>query len=162
MSDSETNTLSQTFSNTVLPQLFHSSPAQFIKFLERDGTKFLSFYWEQAREKLPQAMRTSSFGLNFRMYTFEPRTMLALVTLPEPAVDGEAYYSALVFRPDRRILLVTDMTRVFNLERSPDAQGNPATLLVQWTTRLQRVESVRGLPIESQAFVDAVMQHLDD
>jgi len=162
MLDSETNTLSQTFSNTVLPQLFHSSPGQFMKLLDRDGTKFLSFYWEQAREKLPQSLRTSSFGLNFRMYNFEPRTMLALVTLPEPAVDGDAYYSALVFRPDRRILLVTDMTRVFNLERSPDEQGNPSTLLVQWTTRLQRVESVRGLPIEPQAFVDAVMQHLDD
>jgi len=162
MGDSEALTLSQTFTNIVLPQLFHGTPAQFMKYLERDGTKFLLFYWDQARQKQPQALRTSSFGLNFRLYTFEPRTTLVLVTLPEPAADGEAYFSALVYRPERRILLVTDMTRVFNLERGSDEHGNPDTLLVQWTTHLQREESLRGLPIDSQAFVDAVMEHLDD
>jgi len=162
MSDPTPLTHSQTFSNVVLPQLFHGSAGQFMKYLSRDGNKFLNFYWNNARERLPSNLRASSFGLNYAIYEPAPRTQLVLVTLPEPVVDGEAYYSALVYRPDRRLLLVTDKTRVFNLERTQDNQGNPATLLVQWTTHLQRVEfGPLGEP-NAEVFMAAVMEHLDD
>jgi len=162
MSDSPPLTHSQTFTNVALPQLFHGSAAQFMKYLTRDGTRLLNFYWNNARENLPGHLRANSFGLNYAIYEPAPRTQLVLVTLPQPVVDGDAYYSALVYRPDRRILLVTDKTRVFNLERVRDEQGNPATLLVQWTTHLARVEVAPLGEPNAETFMAAVMEHLDD
>jgi hypothetical protein len=155
-------THSQTFTNKVLPQLFHGAPAQFWQYLDRDGTKFLVFYWDTAREKLPVDLRASHFGLNYTVSEPAPRTRVALILLPEPKVPGEAYYSALIYRPDRRILLVTDMTRIFNLEYILDEAGQPATRLVQWDTHLQRIEYPDFVAPSPEPFLAAVMQHLDD
>ncbi len=162
MSDPPPLTHSQTFSNVVLPQLFHASAGQFMKYLARDGTKFLNFYWNNAREKLPGHLRANSFGLNYAIYEPAPRTQLVLVTLPQPVVDGDAYYSALVYRPERRILLVADQTRVFNLERAPGDQGSPAALLVKWTAHLARLEVAPLGEPNAETFMAVVMQHLDD
>lgn len=131
-------------------------------YLSRDGTRFLEFYWEVAREQLPTDLRASSFGLNFNHFEPNEQTQVFLITLPKPAIDGEAYYSALVYRPGRRILLVTDMTRVFNLERATDENGSPTALLVQITPRLERVEVMPFEDIQSGKFIDAVLAHLDD
>jgi hypothetical protein len=155
-------THSQTYTNLVLPQLFHGAPKEFMTYLERDGNQFLLFYWNSARERLPVNMRASSYGLNYAIHTPAYHTQLVLITLPAPAVDGDAYFSALVYRPDRRLLLVTDMTRVFNLERISDEQGVLSTLLVQWTTHLERIEVARGVEATPERFMEAVMQHLDD
>jgi len=155
-------THSQVFTNQVLPQLFHGAPGEFWKYLNRDGTKFLVFYWDNAREHLPVNLRASSYGLNFTVSEPLPRTTIALVHLPEPKVAGEVYYSALVYRPDRRILLVTDMTRVFNLERTEGPDGTPGTLLVQWDTHLQRTEYPDTIAAHPDAVLAAVLEHLDD
>lgn len=160
--DETTPTHSQTFANVVLPQLFHGSPAQFVMYLSRDGTRFLEFYWNVAREQMPSALRASSFGLNFTYSEPDPHTSLTLVTLPKPAVDGDSHFTALVYRPERRILLVSDMTRVFNLERTSDEQGNPAGLVVQITPHLERVEMMPFGELNSGKFLDTVLDHLDD
>ncbi len=131
-------------------------------YLTRDGTRFLEFYWEVAREQLPPELRANSFGLNFNYFEPDQQTHVFLVTLPKPTTDGEVYYSALVYRPERRILLVTDMTRVFNLERATDEQGNPTALLVQITPRLERIEVMPVDEIQSGKFIDIVLAHLDD
>src|SRR5574340_296140 len=160
--DTTTLTNSQTFTSVVLPQLFHTSPAQFAMYLSRDGTRFLEFYWEVAREQLPTDLRANSFGLNFNHFEPNEQTQVFLITLPKPTIDGEVYFSALVYRPGRRILLVTDMTRVFNLERATDENGNPTALLVQITPRLERVEVMPLDDIQSGKFIDSVLAHLDD
>ncbi|HBA90351.1 MAG TPA: hypothetical protein DCZ08_00715, partial [Anaerolineaceae bacterium] len=79
-------------------------------------------------------------------------------------IAGEAYYVALIYRPDRRILLVSDMTRVFTLERTDPAEegGQPGTRLVQWTTHLERVEYPDVLEGRQSSFLAAVLAHLDD
>lgn len=155
-------THSQTFTNVVLPQLFHETPAQFMTLLNRDGTRFLEFYWNAAREQLPSALRANSFGLNFTFDEPDSHTQVALITLPKPVVDGESHFSALVFRPERRILLVSDMTRVFNLEQTTDENGNPAALVVQITSRLVRVEILPLEEVNAGKFIDTVLAHLDD
>lgn len=131
-------------------------------YLSRDGTRFLEFYWEVAREQLPTNLRANSFGLNFNHFEPNEQTQVFLVTLPKPAIDGESYFSALVYRPGRRILLVTDMTRVFNLERATDEHGNLTARLVQITPRLERVAVMPFDEINSGKFIDAVLEHLDD
>ena len=157
-------THSQIFANQVLPQLFHGAPAQVVKYLDQDGTKFLNFYWDNAAEKLHRGARASSFGLNFTIEEPAPRMYAAVITLPEPKIAGEAFYTALIYRPDRRILLVSDMTRVFTLERvDPAAEGGqPGTRLVQWTTHLERVEYPDVLEKRQSSFLAAVLARLDD
>lgn len=155
-------THSQVYSNQVLPELFHGAPAMFWKYLNQDGTKFLDFYWEKARETLPVDLRASSFGLNFTVSEPAMRTMVALIRLPEPKIAGESYFSALVYRPDRRILLVSDMTRVFNLEMTEGIDGNPGTLLVQWDTHLNRIEYPDDVRAHPDTFLETVLKRLDD
>ncbi|MHB0988799.1 MAG: hypothetical protein ACYC3P_09075 [Bellilinea sp.] len=157
-------THSQIFANQVLPQLFHGAPAQLWQYLNRDGTQFLNFYWDAAGEKLHRGARASSFGLNFTVEEPAPRMYAAVITLPEPKIAGEAYYAALIYRPDRRILLVSDMTRVFTLERTDPAAegGQPGTRLVQWTTHLVRVDYSVVVERRQSAFLAAVLAHLDD
>jgi len=58
-------THSMIFANEVLPSLFHSTPEAFLAYLQRDGNKFLQFYWHKAGEALPEDQRASSFGLNY-------------------------------------------------------------------------------------------------
>jgi hypothetical protein len=157
-------THSQIFADQVLPQLFHGAPAQLWKYLNRDGTQFLNFYWNAAGEKLHRGARASSFGLNYTAEESAPRMYTAVITLPAPKIAGEAYYAALVYRPDRRILLVSDMTRVFTLELTDPAVegGQPGTRLVQWTMHLQRIEYPDVLDGRAASFLKAVLQHLDD
>jgi hypothetical protein len=155
-------THSQLFTDQILPQLFHGAPAQLWKYLEQDGTKFLNFYWDNAGQNLPSNQRERPFGLNFVFKEPFPRTNAVVITLPAPKIDGESYFTGLVYRPDRRILLVSDMTRVFNLEKVTAADGNPATRLVQWTTHLERVEFPDPVEPQVNPFLDAVLLHLDD
>ncbi|HWR65065.1 MAG TPA: hypothetical protein VN364_03000 [Bellilinea sp.] len=155
-------THSKVFTDQTLPEVFHGAPGGLWQFLDRDGTKFLNFYWDAAAEKIPIHRRERPFGLNYVFSEPFPRTYVALITLPEPKVAGEAYYSALVYRPDRRILLVTDFTRYFTLEKAGDDDGQAATRLVQWTTHLERVEFPDEIPPRTGPFLDAVMLHLDD
>jgi len=155
-------THSKIFTDQVLPQVFHGAPAPFWQFLERDGTKFLNYYWDQAGEDKPGLRRENPFGLNFVLSEPLPRAFAVVVTLPEPKVDGEAYFAGLVYRPDRRILLVTDFTRYFTLEKAVGGEGQPGTRLVQWTTHLERVEFPDEIPPYTGPFLDAVMLHLDD
>ena len=155
-------THSKIYTDQVLPQVFHGAPAPFWQFLERDGTKFLTYYWDQAAEKAAVHHRERPFGLNYVASEPFPRSFAVVITLPEPRVDGEAYFAGLVYRPDRRILLVTDFTRYFTLEKAADDDGQPATRLVQWTTHLERVEFPDQIPPRTGPFLDAVMLHLDD
>jgi len=50
-------THSQIFADQILPQVFHGAPAQLWKYLERDGTKFLNFYWDNAGQNIPSHRR---------------------------------------------------------------------------------------------------------
>ena len=53
------------FELEVLPSLFHSTPDQVFYYLERDGTKFLNFYWHEAGEKIDPSLHNEGFGLSY-------------------------------------------------------------------------------------------------
>jgi hypothetical protein len=124
----------------VLPELFHNSPDQFMILLARDGTKFLRFYWDLVGKKLAAAPQISPFGLNYDIRQPRPHEQVALITLPKPQREGEAYYTALIYRPNRvtPILRISDTTKVIALEYALDVNGNERPLLVEWTRKLQR------------------------
>ena len=134
------------FVSEALPSLFHDTPEQFIRLLARDGTKLLSFYWEEAGKRLEESKRISSFGLNYDLRKPGKNIGVVLVTLPKPQVESEAYFIALISRPDRvtPILRIADITKVVALEYVFDKKGEADTLLVEWTRKLIREEISKG------------------
>ncbi len=106
-----------------LPAVFHHSPDSFLQFLTRDGNKFLTFYWMEAGKGFTGFDRASFYGLDHEIRIPDPQTIIALITLPKPKAPGECYYAAFIYRPNRRLLLVIDTTKVLTLE---SATGDPA------------------------------------
>ncbi len=155
-------TQSQIFADEVIPSLFHNSPGQFLQFLYRDGNKFLNFYWKLAGEKCPAGLKRDSFGLNYYFHEPASRTLITMILLPEPIQDGESYFSALIYRPDRRILFVSDTTKIFNLEKCHSLEISTGTRMVEWTRR--KVREVLGIsPAPHQEeFYRAVIEQIQE
>ncbi|GIV66435.1 MAG: hypothetical protein AB1457_02455 [Chloroflexota bacterium] len=153
-------TQSQIFADEIIPSLFHNSPGQFLQFLHRDGNKFLSFYWKLAGEQCTPELKRDSFGLNYYFREPASRILITMILLPEPIFDGETYFSALIYRPDRRILFVADTTKIFNLEKYSSPDNPSGTRMVEWTRRKVR-EIIRGGPAPYQEeFYRAVIEQI--
>ncbi len=155
-------TQSQAFVNDALPELFHRNPDIFVRLLERDGTRLLRFYWDEAGKRVGSAGLRDAFGLNYLTYQPNRRTTIYLITLPEPKSFGESYFVALVYRPYRVLILSSDVSGVYSLERIPSEKGGEDTLLVEWTKRLHRIEIRKGIPPEKGAFIQAVWNELGE
>jgi hypothetical protein len=84
-----------------LPVLFHSQTDEFIKYFERDGLKFLRFWWDHLGERLPEDMRSPFEGFEGESYELPP-TRVILIAFPHPREDGEAFFLALMRDPERR------------------------------------------------------------
>ncbi len=153
-------TQSQIFTDEVIPSLFHNSPGQFLQYLYRDGNKFLTFYWKLAGEKCPANLKRDSFGLNFYFREPAARTLVTMILLPQPIVDGESYFSALIYRPDRRILFVSDTTKVINLERYIIPENPSGTRMVEWTRRKVREILDKNPPPYQEEFFRAVIEQI--
>jgi hypothetical protein len=127
----------EVFVSRVLPSLFHSAPDEFIRYLSRDGTKFLRFYWEQAEKDEQTGARSSALGLNYDIRQPFPSTTVILITLPRPA-GARSCFVAAVYRPLRRTLFtgVSDTTKVISLEMAGDRSSQPATQMVEWSRKL--------------------------
>jgi hypothetical protein len=90
----------------VMPALFHSQTDGFQKFIDKDGVKFLKFYWDHLGDQLPEEKRTSSAGLTVEIDQLNKKTRLITITLPSPKEDGEVYFVGCIPRPERRFAFV--------------------------------------------------------
>jgi hypothetical protein len=163
MSLQKTDSQARIFCARVLPSLFHGTPEQFLGLLHRDGNKFLRFYWDLAGKDLPDQLRSDAFGLNYVMRAPSQFTVIALISLPEPQNEGDTHYMALIYRPNRRLFFVSDMTKIISLEKTlPGDPTSPATRMVEISRRLER-ETLRTAPVEPrlEEFYQAVLKELD-
>jgi hypothetical protein len=94
------------FGMEAIPVLFHSQTNQFLKYLEKDGLKFLNFWWNHVGDQLPEEKRVSSAGLSFDIEKIDDKTKLVIITLPTPKEDGEPYFLGFVAKPEKRLLWV--------------------------------------------------------
>jgi hypothetical protein len=122
----------------------------------------LRFYWDEAGKRVGSTGLRDSFGLNYLTYQPNRRTTIYLITLPEPKLFGEAYFVALVYRPYRVLILSSDVSGMYSLERIPSEKGGEDTLLVEWTKRLHRIEICKGVLPEKGAFLQAVWNELGE
>lgn len=125
------------FSEDALPSIFHQTPGQFIYFLERDGNKFLHFYWEQVGKKFAKTDRVDPYGLNHMIRRPQKDVVVAMVIMPLPRIIGEAYHEAFIFRPRRitTIIHITDITTVFILLRDSMDLDSPRTRIIERTKK---------------------------
>ncbi len=98
--------LQNNFGLDAMPILFHGQTNQFVKLLERDGMKFLNFWWNHVGDQLPEEKRVSSAGLSFEIESIDKNTKLIIITLPTPKEDMDPYFLGFIARPERRVLWV--------------------------------------------------------
>jgi hypothetical protein len=127
------------FSYRALPALFHSQTQDFFKYLKKDRTKFLLFWWEHvihAHYLHDKSMHVAPDGLNFEIRTYKDGREIALIILPTPKASSEAYFLGLVPPPLKKNFFPwKNLARVFSLELRVGKSGSRDTLLGEWTPR---------------------------
>lgn len=158
----EVNTQQYIYVTKALASLFHATPDQFMKLLSQDGNIFLRFYWNRVGRDLKLTHQTPPHGLNYEIRHPARNTYIALITLPEPKVEYEAYFVALIYRPDRvtPFRLVTDTTKMLVLEFRLDRDGNPMTVLSEWSKRLKYQALRKGPDPDLEKFYKTVLLEL--
>jgi len=94
------------FGLEAMPILFHGSSTKFVELLEKDGLKFLTFWWNHVGDRLPEGKRVSPAGMSFEIEELDKKTKLVIINLPTPKEDQDPYFLGFVARPERRILWV--------------------------------------------------------
>lgn len=137
------------FAYEVLPIMFHSQTTDFFSYLDRDGVKFLEFWWNYIGEKLPNDQLCSFEGMDCQVIELEDQRRMALVTMPKPYEDGEVYYLALVKKPEKHFAWVRlPSTRVIVLVRKTEEDYPNGTEVGEVTPR-GRYVAVRAGPAPS-------------
>ncbi len=98
--------LQYNFGMEALPVLFHSQTTQFMKYLEKDGIKFLQFWWNHVGDRLPEERRVTSAGLAYEVEKIDAKTNLVIISLPNPKEDQDPYFLAFIARPERRFVWI--------------------------------------------------------
>lgn len=152
------------FSEDALPSVFHQTPVQFIYYLERDGTKFLHFYWQHVAKNYPETDRIDPYGLNYVINRPQKDVTFAIVIMPAPQNIGEPYLEAFVYRPRRvtPILRINDMTAVFMLVKDSDLSDFPKTRIIERTRKGETIDRGEGPLPRVEEFYRVVIDLLKD
>lgn len=155
-------TINYEFSHRALASLFHTSPEQFLKLLDRDGNLFLRFYWNEAAKKLGYKSQNPPFGLNYSIKDPTKSMKIALVNMPDPVETGDSYTIALVYRPSRVMMFgfIQDKTALFLLEKTQtDGPDNP--VISRISRRLEREEQRACPSAPKEEFYNKVIEILE-
>jgi hypothetical protein len=109
----------------VMPALFHSQTDGFVKYIDKDGDKFLKFWWDHIGDRLPAEKRTTGAGLTFEKDDIDAKTQLITITLPSPKEDGDVYFIGLIPRPERRFAVVRFYTSTMFVLLRKDSVDQP-------------------------------------
>lgn len=145
------------YSFEAIPILFHSQTDGFMKYLEKDGVKFLRFWWDHVGDKLEEAQRVPWRGLDFEIEVLDGKRKLVWIILPKPSHDEEAYFLGLLASPEQRFAWVRlPNTRVFVLRRWDNLPEPPRTLFGELTPRALFRKLGEGIEPNKEAFKEAV------
>jgi len=145
-----------------MPSLFHSQTDGFIKYLDKDGAKFLKFWWDHVGDKLPAEKRATAAGLTFEKDELNPKTQLITITLPSPREDGDVYFIGLIPKPERRFAFVRFYTStMFVLCRKDDVDQPNRTTFGIVTPRGNYHEYGVGLKPTKQDFKRVIKNRLE-
>lgn len=133
------------FCYDVLPSLFHSQTDEFMKYLERDGLKFIEFWWNHVGAQLPNEQLVSFASTKFEIEERTPKQRIIFITLPPPQHEGEMYFLALVRNPEKRFAWVRlPSTRILGLVKISKDKYDSGTEIGDLTPRAIYVPQVKG------------------
>jgi hypothetical protein len=142
------------YTHETIPLLWHGQSDDFLRYLDKDGTVFLRFWWKHLADNLGISILSDSSGLSFQVKELSDKSgnsiKLVLLSLPRPENVGEVFYMALVKFPKKRTIFDVFMaslpnTRVIALQLEElDSEGNPVTGVYELTRRARNVRLGRG------------------
>jgi hypothetical protein len=147
------------FTHQVIPELFHKTPDMFLRLLEKDGNKFLHFYWDEAAKK-NNFPSTSIAGMNYELRKPNEMTYIGLIVLPPPARPGDSHFAACIYRPYRVMPFgfISDVSKVLLLDKA-DKPG--LANLVEITPKRDRVELRQIEEVSRQRFLEETYRELE-
>lgn len=150
----------QAFCFQAIPDLFHTASEQFIKLLDRDGNKFLQFYWDEAGKRQKLSGKVVPYGLNYEFIKFKSGRLVILIKLPFPVQPGDAHYMALLYRPDRVMLFgfLPDITKVLLMVES---ETGGSRSLVEITRKLETICLQENIQPSREEFLNLILQEMD-
>lgn len=140
----------------MIPQILFEDPRQFIAELAVIGKDHLTTIWD----KLPNALtqieeRLSNAGLDCKIIKNDKKLTIYLITLPKPIKITEAYYIAIIYRPERLAPIKQEgITRYITLELT-GGDGNDA-VLCEWTADDCHINHGKKLQPTAESFVHAI------
>jgi hypothetical protein len=149
------------YTHEALPMVFHGKANEFFTYLERDGDKFLRFYWNHLVQNLGAEILSSFEGLGFQIRDFDAKTKFAYIHLPKPSVIGEVYFLLLVKLPEKFQIFRVGFTRVYALQlEGYDDNQNPLTGIYEITPRGRNVRIMDGIAPDHEEFIKVIKKHL--
>jgi hypothetical protein len=144
-----------------VPILFHHSRKDFMSLLERDGMKFLRFWWDHTGEETDEAGKQPMEGMAYEFREYKSGERLALLTLPPPRVQPEAFYMALIPPPAQKSFLPwKNFSNVYVLQSFRNKEGQISTRISAVTPRaIIRDMEVSSAP-DLESFYQAVLKLL--
>jgi len=147
------------FGHEALPTIFHSQTKDFFDYLERDGIKFLKFWWNHVGERLDNDKLTPFEGMSFEIRQVpEKKSQVVLVRFPHPTDFDEFHFAALVKTPDKKspfVFVKFPSTRVLVLSHVPLSKSESGTLIYEITPRSRYLLAGPGTPVTKDAFYKA-------
>ena len=151
------------FTYEAIPVMFHSQTSEFMKYIERDGVKFLRFWWDHVGGKLPVEKHVPFKGVSVEVKEIDKDTKVVFIELPRPTEDDESYFMALVARPERRFAWVRLPTNdAYCLVRRPFSEFPNGTEMISLTPRGNRVPVSSGMEPRFEDFKQEVMRMLTE
>lgn len=144
------------FAHHTLRDLFFNTPEVAIDRLRNDkGRVFLLETWDKAGKDLGALNLVAPRGLHHEIRMYDDNTTVVLITLPTPNVLSEAYFAALIYRPQKK--KQENIIRFILLEYSvPFGYGNLSNVLHEWTVDGVHKNIGYGSETTLEAFYTAV------
>jgi len=147
------------FSREAIPVMFHSQTTDFFNYLERDGLKFLKFWWDHVGERLENENLVPFTGMNFEVRDIPERKAKAvIIKLPRPSDFEEFHYLVMFKKPNIRLPFIyvkLPSTRVFALAHVPLSQNENGTMIYEITPHGRVVPAGSGTKVAKEAFYAA-------
>lgn len=147
------------FAFEALPIVFHSQTKDFFTYLERDGIKFLEFWWDHIGLRLDEDKMVNFEGTTYEIREVpEKKSRIVLVTLPKPENLFEVYMMALIEKPKKRLPIKVAHTQIFVLESVPKKMSDSETMFGELTPYARYVRKGKGPAVDLEVFYQRVRQ----
>jgi len=137
------------YTHETIPIVWHKQTEDFLKYLDKDGIKFLKFWWKHLVDNMGIKIISDPEGLGFQLKELADKegksVKIVLLTLPKPTIVGEVYYMVLGKFPKKisffdMFLVRLPTTRILALQlEGYEDDGTPKTGLYELTRSARNV-----------------------